>query len=296
MRIRHTRQRVVNDDVRAACVALAPSALVAMVFVVVPIGYSLYASLHNWSLTRGRFDFVGWKNYVEALSDPRFRAALLNTAYFSVGTVVGSTMLALGVAVLLHRGVRDLTLYRIAFLLPELTPTTVVALVWLWVFDPHYGLANKVLGSLGLPTLGWLTDPNWAMPSLILMAIWKNIGANIVIYLAALEGISREVYEASMVDGARPWSQFWFITVPLLRPVTVFTMIMGTIKSFQVFGQVYVMTQGGPVRSTMVVVYYLYEQAFESFRLGYASAVAWLLALLIFGLSWIQFRVYRWKE
>lgn len=290
------RKRFFNEETRAAYGALAPSALVLLVFVVFPIIYSLYMSLHNWSLVRGKRGFIGLENYERALSDPQFWSALLNTAYFAVGAVVGSTVLALAVAVLLNRGIRGLGFFRTAFFMPEVSSTIVVALVWLWIFDPHYGLANYLLDKFGLPTTNWLSDPKWAMPALILMAIWKNVGYNMVIYLAALQGIPRETYEAAELDGAGSWHQFRYVTVPLLMPVTAFVMVMGTIKSFQVFGQVYVMTQGGPLGSTMVIVYYLYQQAFESFRVGYASAVAWLLALLIFALSWIQFRVLGSKE
>ena len=187
-------------------------------------------------------------------------------------------------------------MYRTAFFIPEVFSTVVVALIWMWILDPHDGLVNRLLRTVSLPTPGWFTDPVWAMPGLILMGIWKNVGHSMIVFLAALQGVPHEYQEAAMIDGAGPWQRFRWITLPLLRPATAFVITVGTIKSFQVFGQVYATTKGGPMGKTTVLVYYMYEQTFEFFRLGYGAAVAWILAILLLGLSVVQLKLLRSRE
>jgi multiple sugar transport system permease protein len=219
--------------------------------------------------------------------------SLKNTAIFTVGVVGLETPLALLIAIVLTRKLRGLALYRAAFFMPAVTSTIAVAVVWSWVFDPQYGIINQALAVFGITGPGWLNDSQWALPAIIIMSIWKNAGYHMVIFLAGLQDIPESYYEAAAIDGASSWQKFRNITWPLLTPTTGFVLITNVIFSFQVFGPVYVMTSGGPMRATSVVVYYLYKRAFQFREMGYASAIAWVLFLIILVLTVLQFRYTR---
>lgn len=273
----------------------APILIGFLAFMVYPLFYSLYLSMTNSDGIMSPA-FVGLQNYVSLIGDRSFLKSLLVTVYFTVGTVPVGTLLALVVAVLLNTNIRFATLYRSAFFIPVITSMVAVATVWKWLYNTDYGLINSFLGRMGLYEPPWLSSEEWAMISIIIMSIWKGIGFNMVIFLAGLQGISRTLYEAATIDGANAWQRFASITVPLLRHTTLFVVIMAIIGSFQVFDQIFVMTDGGPANATTVVVYYIYQNAFQFFKQGYASAMAYILFAIIFVTTMIQMRVSRSKD
>ncbi|MBA2448602.1 MAG: sugar ABC transporter permease [Chloroflexi bacterium] len=239
----------------------------------------------------GSMTFVGFRNYQELLADAKFHETIFNTAYFTLGVMAGILVLSLGLALALDHQMKGMSLFRGIYFSPAVTSVIVIGVVWLWMFQPEFGLINQLLALIGIDGPRWVSDPSWAMPSLILTALWKNVGYFSVIFLAGLQGIDVSFYEAARVDGANRLGTFRHITLPLLMPTTFFVLVMGVILSFQVFGLVYVMTGGGPVGATKVIVFYLYEQAFVFFRMGYASAVAYVLFAIIFALTLVQFRL-----
>jgi multiple sugar transport system permease protein len=223
--------------------------------------------------------------------DPVFWNALFNTVYYTVGAVPLSVGASIALAIVLNRGIRGFAPLRAAFFLPYVTPTVAVSIVWLWLYHPDMGLFNQLLRLAGLPPQKWLLSTEWAMPALIVMGSWKALGAKIVILLAGLQGIPRQCYEAARIDGADEWACTRHITVPLLMPTIFLVIVLSTINSFQVFGSIYVMTQGGPLRSTEVLVYYVFDRAFQAFQMGYASAISWVLFGLILAVTLVQKRV-----
>lgn len=291
------RPRLRLQEALAAYVFLAPAALIFAAFIIFPVLFSFYLSLTRWNLLEPRKAFVGLENYLTLLRDPVFSRALLNTLYFAAGSIPLSMVLALAVALLLNQKVRGMAAYRVAYFSPMVTSTVAIAVVWMWIFDPYNGVANYALSLVGVPPLRWLFDPGWAMPALIIMRVWQTLGYNVVVYLAGLQNVPETYYEAARIDGASPWSLFRSITLPLLSPSTFFILVMSIISSFQVFAQIHVMTQGGPLQSTTVIVYYIYQHAFEGYRMGYSSAMAFVLFAVIFSLTlvqmkWVQRRVH----
>lgn len=291
------RPRLRLQEALAAYVFLAPAALIFAAFIIFPVLFSFYLSLTRWNLLEPRKAFVGLENYLTLLRDPVFSRALLNTLYFAAGSIPLSMVLALAVALLLNQKVRGMAAYRVAYFSPMVTSTVAIAVVWMWIFDPYNGVANYALSLVGVPPLRWLFDPGWAMPALIIMRVWQTLGYNVVVYLAGLQNVPETYYEAARIDGASPWALFRFITLPLLSPSTFFILVMSIISSFQVFAQIHVMTQGGPLQSTTVIVYYIYQHAFEGYRMGYSSAMAFVLFAVIFSLTlvqmkWVQRRVH----
>jgi multiple sugar transport system permease protein len=248
-------------------------------FYLYPFVASLYYSFHN-ATAFGPGAFIGLHNYELLIRDPLFWKSLANTIYFTAGSLSIGTVLALSLALLLPKNVRGATAYRTIFYLPTVVPFTAVSVIWIWILHPQYGPLNHLLEQLGLEAPGWLSDPTWAMPGLILVSAW-SIGNMMVIYLAAMLEIPTELYEAAKLDGASPWQRLIRITIPLLTPVILFNLIVGLISGFQYFVQPYVMTNGGPADSTLVYSLYLYRNAFQFFRMGYASAMGWVLFLLI---------------
>ena len=274
-------------------VSLAPTVLVTLVFVVFPVFFSLHLSFHRWDILRAAKPFVGLSNFAAMFSDEEFWKALGNTAFYTVGVVPVQAAVALGLALLLNRPIRGRDVYRTAYFMPVITSSIVAAVVWTWIYNPQYGMINTALRMLGVAGPNWLLDPQLALPSVMAMSVWKNVGYHLVIFLASLQSRPRSLYESADIDGAGAGSQFRHITWPLLRPTTGLVFISGMIFSFQVFGPVYVMTGGGPMRSTTVLLYYIYQQGFELRRMGYASAVAWIVFLIIFAFTLAQFRMSR---
>lgn len=268
---------------------IAPNMIVFTVFVFVPILFAFYISFNEWSLI-GTPQFVGLGNYAEMLGDGQFWRALYNTLVYTVGTVPGSIALGLLVAIGLNRKMPGLALLRSLFFVPVIISLVAVALIASWMFNDNYGVINAALEALGFEGVPWLSSPVWAMPSLIITTLWIRIGFCMVIYLAALQSIPVELYQAAQVDGATAWRQFRHITWPLLGPTTFLLLILNVIYSLHVFDLIYVMTGGGPGSSTSVLVQYIYQMAFQESQMGYASAVGVVLYLML-----LVFTVFQWR-
>lgn len=281
---------------KAAIVALflLPSLLPLLAFTVGPMLASFGISFLEWDLIRPA-TFVGLDNYRELFGDPRFHAALLHTLQFIAGYLPLVFVGGLGIALLLNTGIRGMTVFRGLYFLPVVTSWVVVALVWKWLLNPQSGIVNHLLGLIGIAGPGWWTDPTWAMPAIVFASVWKDLGFVMVIFLAGLQAIPEQMYEAAKVDGASAWQQFRHVTFPLLSPASFFVLIISLINSFQVFDQVWVMTGGGPAGATSVVVERIVVNAFEFGRMGYASAMSWALFAIILVFTLLQFRLQdRW--
>ncbi len=278
-----------NQKLLVPYIFIAPNMLVFTVFVFVPILFAFYISLTEWSLI-GTPQFVGLGNYVEMLGDGQFWRALFNTLVYTIGTVPGSIALGLLVAIGLNRKLPGLALLRSLFFVPVIISLVAVALIASWMFNDNYGVINAALEALGFEGVPWLSSPVWAMPSLIITTLWIRIGFCMVIYLAALQSIPVELYQAAQVDGATGWRQFRHITWPLLGPTTFLLLILNVIYSLHVFDLIYVMTGGGPGSSTTVLVQYIYQVAFQESEMGYASAVGVVLYLML-----LVFTVFQWR-
>lgn len=279
---------------RMAYLFIAVPVISSTVFLLIPMLTSLWWSFNDYSgLQPARF--IGLENYIQLLTeDTTFLRSLANTTLFvALGMGIGPT-LGLITALMLNEQVRLRSLFRTAYFLPVMTSLVVVATVWKMLYNQS-GLFNTVLTSLGLGSVGWLSDPHWALLSIVIASVWQGFGFEVVIYLAALQGIPKELYEAAMIDGANAWNRFWSVTLPALRPVILFVYIYGIIGSYQIFDQVYVMTSGGPVYSTYTVVYFLFKR-FQDLRLGYSSAVAYILFVILVIFSYLQMRLSRERE
>lgn len=270
---------------------LGPSLLVFTVFVFFPLGFTAYLSLTKWNLISPVRRFMGLGNYARLLKDPLFWKVLRNTAIFSVSVVLASMILGLAMALILNRRMFLRGFYRAAIFSPYVTSAAAMALVWLWIFDPLYGLINNALRLVGVAGPPWLASTQWALPALIIMTIWRFMGYDMLLFLGGLQNIPHEYIEAAIIDGAGPWSVFWKIKLPLLSPTTFFVIVTTFITMFQVFETVYVMTQGGPVNATNVMVFYLYQNAFQFFEAGYASAIAMVLFGIIVVMTVLQERL-----
>jgi multiple sugar transport system permease protein len=273
---------------------LLPGLLLFGVFRLYPLLDGLRLSFTNARLGRPQYAWVGLANYERLLDDTRFHTSLWNTAFYTLASTLPILAIPLVLAVLLHRGVGLTTFLRSAFFFPFTLSVVTVGLTWLWLLDPVVGPFNYYLRALGVPARSWLADPATAMWAIILTTVWWVAGYYLVIYLAGLQDIPRELYEAAALDGAGGWTAFWSITLPLLRPVLLFVFVTHIIGSFQIFGQVFILTQGGPGDATRTVVQHLYETAFQNFfHFGAATAMAWVLFAVIVGFSLLQFRLLR---
>lgn len=273
---------------------LTPNLVGFLVFTVFAVIFSLWISVHEWDLFNPPA-FVGLANFAKLLTrDTSFRRALWNTLYFALGIVPLGTAVALVLALLVNRALKGITLFRTALYVPSVSSTIAIGIVWVWLLDPQFGLVNWFLRTVGIAyPPDWLNSTVWAKPALILMDVWKSAGYYMVIFLAGLQGIPEQLYEAALIDGATPWRKFWSITLPLLSPTTFFVVVMRIIGVFNIFEQPYIMTQGGPAGSTETMVFYIYKNAFEWFQMGYAAAIAWVLFLIIFAVTYLQFRYQR---
>jgi len=286
------RYRWRRGDLPAAVVCLLPAAIIFGAFNIFPILYSGYLSLLKWDGLSAAREYVGLKNYVELLSSHDLWNSLRVTMYYMGGVTVLGIAAGLVVALALNKGVRALSFYRAVYFTPVVTSTVAAAVVWKYLFDPGSGFVNVFLRSIGIHAPNWLSSPVWAMPAVILLGVWKRLGFNMVIYLAGLQSIPGEFYDAAKVDGAGSWARFRYVTLPLLSPVTLLLVIMSVIDSFLVFDQIFVMTNGGPLQSTEVIGFLLYRYAFRYFKLGYASAVGWVIFAVIFAITLAQWRLF----
>lgn len=251
-----------------------PAMLFIGIFIIFPILYTFFLSFQEWDVI-SQAKFVGLGNYLEMLTNKEFYNALGNTFYYVVITVPLTVICSLFLAVLLDQKIRGLGFFRTAFFSPQVFSFVAAGLVWVWMLDYDRGLINYLLSGIGLEPINWLQSTTWAMPAVILLTVWRFAGYFMVVYLAGLQGIPESYYEAASLDGAGSgWKAFRYITWPLLKPTTLFVTIMMLFFSFRGFAQFHVMTQGGPLGSTTVLVYYMYQQAFSKFSMGYASAVA----------------------
>lgn len=277
-----------KTDGLAAGIFLFPSLLVFGIFVFFPLVYTFWLSATDWNLISPDKNFLAFGNYLRLLRDSLFWRVLANTAIFSVSVVVLAVSLGLFIAVSINRKIAARTMYRTMIFLPYVTATSAMALVWLWIFDPQYGFLNMVLRSFGIHGPEWLGSTSWAMPAIVIMTVWRFTGYIMLLYLGGLQSINGELLEAASVEGASRTAIFWKITFPLLSPTTLFVVITTLITMLQNFETVYIMTQGGPVNSTNMLVLYIYQNAFQYFEAGYASAVSVLLFLMMIGLTAIQ--------
>jgi multiple sugar transport system permease protein len=271
---------------------LLPSGIPLLLFTLIPMVSSAWVSLHEWNLI-SPMEWVGLDNYAGLLTDPTTREVFGHTVLYIVGYFPLVYAGGLGLAVLLNRKLAGRTIFRAAYFLPVVTSWVVVALVWQWLLNPSNGLVNQILDTLGLGQPGWWTDPAWAMPAVILASAWKDLGFVMVILLAGLQAIPQELYEAARIDGASGWNQFRHVTLPLLSPSTFFVVVITLINGFQVFDQVFVMTGGGPAGASQVVVGQIYDLTFRYGRAGEASALSWLLFVVILAITVIQVRGQR---
>lgn len=269
---------------------IAPAVLLFLIFTLYPIFHSLVLSFQTRD--RGEYLFVGLANYTRLFQDELFYTSLKNTFTILIVQVPIQLTLALFLAVALHSAlVKMKSLFRIAFFMPAITALVAYAIVFRILLNEDYGLVNQLLATVGLGSIPWLNDPFWAKVSLMMAITWRWTGYNMVIYLAGLQGIPKELYEAAQLDGAGKWRQFLSITVPQLKPIILFTVVLSTIGTLQLFDEAYVLTEGGPNNATMTLSYYLFLNGFRYFDFGYASAIAYVLVILIGVLSYIQMRV-----
>jgi len=262
------------------------------VFTLLPVAIALYLSLTNYDVFT-RLDWVGAANYQDVFDDEFFWRALVNTTTYTAWTIPLSMAIGLGLALLLNQKLRGLGIYRTIYYVPVVTSMVAVAMIWIQLFDPLYGAISNSLEAIGIRGIDWLGDPNLAMPSVIVVSVWKVIGWNMLIYLAGLQGIPEYLKEAAAIDGATRWQSFVKITLPLLQPTSFFIFVTSLIGAFQVFDQVYVMTGGGPANATTTLVQQIYNAAFKALDMGYAAAMSFVLFGIILVISLFSIRAIR---
>lgn len=275
-----------NSQTSAAWIFVFPALLGMLIFIIIPIFFSFGLSFAKWDLLNP-IQFVGLDNYKEIFKEPLFGKILLNTVVFALATSFFGVIIPLILAAIMNSKIRGTDFFKTAYFLPFITPMIVIGIVWEWIFDPNIGLLNKVLQV----HINWLYDPHWAMPALILVSVWKLIGYNMIIFLSGFSGISNSMFEAAKIDGANPVETFFYVTIPLLSPTIFFVVIITAVSSFQIFDLIYLMTQGGPLDSTNVLVYAIYKNAFEYFNAGKASAIAYVLFVIILVLTLLQWNM-----
>jgi multiple sugar transport system permease protein len=277
-------------DLRCGLAFCSPWLIGLGLFTVYPVAASLFYSFCDYSVLQAPV-WIGLENYHRMAGDAVFWQSLKNTLFYAALSLPLGMVVSLSLAMLLNTGVRGMTVFRVIFYLPSIIPTVAASMLWLWIFNGQYGVLNwvlrPILGLVGQTPPTWLADPVWAKPALVLMSLW-GVGNSMVIYLAGLQDVPKELYESAEIDGASWWGRFWHITLPMISPVIYFNLIMGIIGTLQVFTQVFVMTggpEGEPARSTLFYALYLFSTAFYDLRMGYASAMAWVLFVLIVALT-----------
>lgn len=278
-----------RDD-KWAWIMLAPSIVGFLMFMLIPMAATLILSFFKYDMLDTP-KFIGLKNYIDLIHDPIAWQVTGNTIVYTLLTVPVGMVLSLLLAVALDQKIALRRFYRAAFFMPSIVSMVVVSIVWQWIYNPEYGILNYLLGFIGISPKKWLIDESTALLSIAIVGIWKRLGYDMLIFLSGLQGISTNYYEAAMLDGASKWQQFRYITLPLLTPTTFFVFVMAIINSFQVFDQVMLMTEGGPGRSTSVLVHYLYQNAFQYFNMGYACTLAYLLFFIIMILTAFNMRM-----
>lgn len=285
---RRRMSRLARREAVEGYLFIMPWLLGLLVFILGPIVVSFYYSFTDFQVVKAPV-FLGLENYKRLVADRLFWQAIKVTSVYVFTGVPLGLLLSFVVALLMNQRVRFLSLWRTIFYLPSLVPIVASTMLWLWIFNPQFGLLNTLLRYVGLEGPLWLGHTKWALPSLVLMSLW-TVGGPMLIYLAGLQGIPSDLYEAAEIDGAATWAKFRFVTLPLMTPIIFFNLVMNLIISFQTFAQAFIMTEGGPRYATLLYVLYLYQNAFKFFRMGYASALAWVLCLIIFVLTVLVFR------
>jgi len=286
---RRKRLSLLSDPVMGYLFTL-PVIVSLAVFLIGPIFYAFFLSFQSFTfLNPEGAEFVGLDNYIQMFQDERFLRALLNTSIYSLGVVPVQVSIALMLALIVNSKIKGKTFFWVAYFLPTVTSTVAVSVMFLFLFKKD-GLVNHILGFFGIVARSWFDDVTFALPSIMMMAVWSTVGQFMVIYLAGLQDIPDDLYEAAQIDGSNRWQQFWHITLPMLKPTTFFIVVMSIIGTFQVFDQMYVISggDGGPLDATLTVVLYLYNKAFRDFEMGYASAIAFFLFFVILILTLIQ--------
>lgn len=278
-----------NRNLLTALFFISPAVIGTLIFIIIPVLFSFSLSFFDWDLLSS-MKFVGIENYKQVLTEETFIQVFINTFIFAISTSIFAVILPLILACILNDKIRGSNLYKTAYFLPFITPMIVIAIVWQWIFDPNIGLINQLFHL----NIKWLYDTRFAMPVLIIVSVWKLIGYNMIIFLSGLSTINQEVIEAAKIDGAKPLQIFKDIIIPLISPTIFFVIVITTISSFQVFDLIYIMTEGGPNNSTMVMVYSIYKYAFEYFDIGKASAIAYILFAIIFILVLIQWKLRKY--
>jgi len=276
----------------AGLLYVLPAFAILSIFQLFPVLYAAGISFTDWNLIRPQANFVGFEQYKTLLSDPSFHIAIQNTFKYTIVVVLVSGILGLLLAIVLNQRLPGVGIYRTLLFLPVVTATSTAAVVWKWMYAPNAsGLLNQAIGLVGMAPKRWLLDPSLALPAVMVMSIWQSVGYSMVIFLAGLQNISRAVIEAATVDGANRWHTIRYIILPLLTPTIFFVGIVTVIHSFQAVSQVIILTEGGPLRRTLLVVYYLYQQAFGSFKMAYGSAIAVVVFLCIALFTLLQWRI-----
>lgn len=285
--------KLLREEYRAGYMFALPWLLGFLIFTLGPLLVSIYLSFTSYDVLNPP-KFIGLENYRTLSRDPLFWKSLYNTFYMVIIGVPVNIIVAFGIALLLNVELKGIALYRAIYYLPSITPVVASSILWLWILNADFGILNTTLAMFGIRGPNWLADPSWAKLAIIMMGAWQA-GGNMLIYLAGLKGIPVQLYEAAEIDGAGTWYKFWRITIPMISPTLFFNLIMGIIGTFQIFTQAYIMTGGGPLDSTLFYVYYLFNNAFSYFKMGYACSMAWILFLIILALTAIQFKLAsRW--
>ncbi|MCL2827288.1 MAG: sugar ABC transporter permease [Oscillospiraceae bacterium] len=276
-------------------VTLFPAILVLGGFVYWPAIHSFYLSLFRTRLFTA-VEFIGFQHYVSVLTDPIFWIGVRNTVYYAFFAIIGGLVIGLMMAMILHGSMRFKGFFRTVFFAPYIIPMAAYTLLWWWIFDPRYGLVNIMLAWIGIDPIPWLTSREWVLHAFILMTIWKRAGFHMVLFSSGLSTIPGELYEASLVDGANTVRRFFHITLPMLRPVTLFSVIMAFLHTFQLFTEPYVITRGGPGHASTTIVYQIYNESFQRMNIGRASAMATILFIMILLFTWLIMRKFDLKE
>ena len=284
-----------RGDFLSAFLFLSPTLVIFTTFILFPVFFSFYLSFHSWNMFSGATTFIGLENYTRMFQSSEFWQVLGNTAVYTIGTIPINMALSLWVAHILNKKLVGRKFLRTAFFALVIISPVAAAVIWRWMYDPNFGLINYSISFLGIDAVNWLNEPTAAMFALIIMGVWKTFGINMVLFSAGLQGIPDNYFEAAELDGAGKWAKFWHITIPMLAPTTFFILIMSMISSFQVFDIVYVLTSGGPMGSTKVLVFYVYEYAFKFFEMGYASAISYFLFAVLFVLTMAQVKYLKSK-
>ena len=287
--MKRSRKRSEIRNLGAVLLFVLPALIPLFIFWIYPILRSVWLSFTDWDFMTPDYNFIWFKNYTSLLKDSRFYEALWNTLVFTAGTLFPTIIGGLGLALLLRRNFKGSGVFKFVLFSPWITPTVAISIVWTWIFREDGGLANQVLGLFGLPALKWISSSDTAMLSVIIVTVWKSLGYAMIFYLSALEKVPEELYEASALDGAKPWRQFLDMTLPGISPTTFFLMIITMGNSLQAYDQIQILTQGGPSGSTRTLLYMYYQLGFQEFKMGQATATAVIMIIITVILSLAQF-------